>query len=291
MWMCLQPASMLDWQMIRLGTSAFTAAGWEGSFYPAGMKPADYLSHYATRFDSVELDNTFYRSPAKSVVEGWDRKTPEGFIFAAKVPQVITHEKMLVDCDAEFAEFIETMDLLGKKLGPLLFQFGYFNKSVFPGVNDFLARLRPFLKKLPKDHKFAVEIRNKNWLVPQFVDALRESGVALALIDQSWMPRPARWFDNIDPITADFTYVRWLGDRKDIEGQTKVWDKVILDRQAELSQWADVLAKVYKRKVPIYAYANNHYAGHGPATVEMFRGLLNARSIDVKPTGPVDVLF
>jgi uncharacterized protein YecE (DUF72 family) len=61
--------------------------------------------------------------------------------------------------------------------------------------------------------------------------------------------------------------VRWLGDRKDIQGQTKVWDKVILDRQAELSEWADILAKVYKKKVPIYAYANNHYAGHGPATV------------------------
>jgi len=81
-------------------------------------------------------------------------------------------------------------------------------------VNDFLARLRPFLKRLPKDHKFAVEIRNKNWLVPQFVETLRERGVALALIDQSWTPRPSQWFEKFDPITADFTYVRWLGDRK-----------------------------------------------------------------------------
>ena len=75
------------------------------------------------------------------------------------------------------------------------------------------ARLRPFLKKLPKDHKFALEIRNKNWLVPQFVETLRERGVALALIDQSWMPRPAQRFEKFDPITADFAYVRWLGDR------------------------------------------------------------------------------
>jgi uncharacterized protein YecE (DUF72 family) len=65
------------------------------------------------------------------------------------------------------------IDLLGEKLGPLLLQFGYFNKAAFPGVNDFLVRLRPFLKKLPKDHKFALEIRNKNWLVPQFLDALQ----------------------------------------------------------------------------------------------------------------------
>jgi len=172
------------------------------------------------------------------------------------------------------------MDLLGKKLGPLLFQFGYFNKNAFPGVNDFLARLRPFLKKLPADHKFVLEIRNKNWLVPQFIDALRERGVALALIDQSWMPRPAQWFEKLDPITAGFTYVRWLGDRKAIEEQTKVWDKLIVDRRAELTEWADILGKVRKRKIQIFAYANNHYAGHGPATVEMFRGLLQARSVD-----------
>ena len=270
----------MDQPMIRLGTSAFTAAGWEGSFYPEGMKPADYLSYYAKHFNSVELDNTFYRAPSKTVVEGWARKTPEDFVFAAKVPQVITHDKVLVDCDGEFQQFVETMDLLGKKLGPLLFQFGYFNKKAFPGVNDFLARLRPFLNKLPADHKFAVEIRNKNWLVPQFTDALRERGVALALIDQSWMPRPAQWFEKLDPITAGFTYVRWLGDRKAIEEQTKVWDKVIVDRRAELTEWADILGKVRKRKIQIFAYANNHYAGHGPATVEMFRGLLQARSVD-----------
>jgi len=271
----------MDQPMIRLGTSAFTAAGWEGSFYPEGMKPADYLSHYAKHFNSVELDNTFYRAPSKSTVEGWARKTPDSFVFSAKVPKIITHEKVLVGCDAEFRQFVETMDLLGKKLGPLLFQFGYFNKNAFPGVNDFLARLRPFLKKLPTDHKFALEIRNKNWLVPQFTDALRERGVALALIDQSWMPRPAQWFEKLDPITAGFTYVRWLGDRKAIEEQTKVWDKLIVDRRAELTEWADILGKVRKRKIQIFAYANNHYAGYGPATVEMFRSLLQAiRKLD-----------
>jgi uncharacterized protein YecE (DUF72 family) len=270
----------MDQPNIRLGTSAFTAAGWEGSFYPEGMKPADYLSYYAKYFNSVELDNTFYRAPSKTTVEGWARKTPEGFVFAAKVPQAITHEKVLVDCDAEFEQFEETMELLGKKLGPLLFQFGYFNKNVFAGLKDFLARLRPFLKKLPKDHKFAVEIRNKNWLVPQFADALREHGIALAMIDQSWMPRPAQWFEKFDPITADFAYVRWLGDRKGIEEQTKIWNKVIVDRRAELSEWAEILGKVRKRKIQIFAYANNHYAGYAPATVEMFRGLFQAHSVD-----------
>jgi uncharacterized protein YecE (DUF72 family) len=256
-----------------IGTSAFTAAGWEHSFYPRGVRPAEYLSFYATRFNSVEVDSTFYRPPSRTTVQGWDRKTPEGFIFAAKVPQIITHEKVLVDCDSEFKEFVETMDLLGHKLGPLLLQFGYFSNAAFAGLNDFLARLGPFLKKLPKDHQFAVEIRNKNWLVPQFLELLRSHGVALALIDQLRMPGPTGWFENFDPITADFTYVRFLGDRGAIEKQTKVWDRVIVDRQAELSDWAGVLGRVFKRAVPIYCYANNHYAGYSPATVEMFRNL------------------
>ena len=258
---------------IRLGTSAFTAAGWPGTFYPDGLPEREYLTYYATRFDTVEVDSTFYRTPALTTVKGWYSKTPEGFLFAAKIPQRITHEKVLVDCEEELSEFLKVMDALGEKLGPLLFQFGYFNKKTFTGVNDFLARLVPFLKKLPKDHKFAVEIRNKSWLVPQFIEVLRERGIALALIDQAWMPRAAQWFEKFDPITADFTYVRWLGDRKGIEVQTKVWDKIIVDRRGELAEWVEVLKTVHERKIQILAFANNHFAGFGPGTVQEFRDL------------------
>ena len=253
-----------------IGTSAFTAAGWEGTFYPDGTKPADFLRVYAQHFNAVEVDSTFYRIPSLPTVKGWYEKTPKGFIFAAKIPQVITQEKVLVDCDDDMAQFMKVMDALGEKLGPLLFQFGYFNKKAFVGVNDFLARLRPFLKKLPKGHRFAVEIRNKNWLVPQFVETLRERGAALTLIDQAWMPRPAQWFEKLDPITADFTYVRWLGDRKGIEEQTKTWDRVIVDRSTDLAEWVEVLKTVHKRKIQILAFANNHYAGFGPGTVKLF---------------------
>jgi len=120
-----------------MGTSAFTANGWRGTFYPSGLKPSDYLSFYATRFDTVEVDSTFYGTPSVSTVKAWNAKTPPGFVFAAKVPQVITHKKVLVDCDAEFKEFIGLMDNLGDKLGPLLLQFGFFNTTVFRGVNDY----------------------------------------------------------------------------------------------------------------------------------------------------------
>ena len=271
---------------IHLGTSAFTAAGWEGSFYPAGMKPADYLTYYATKFDTVEVDSTFYRTPSASTVRGWYAKTPKDFIFALKVPQEITHGKVLHDCDAEFKAFLSAADLLGEKLGPLLFQFGYFNQKAFPGLDEFLARLLPFLKKLPSGYKFAVEIRNKNWLVPKFVDALRERCVALTLIDQSWMPRPAEWFKRFDPITADFTYIRWLGDRKGIEEKTKTWDKTIVDRASELQEWVKYCYLVQKRGITIYAYANNHFAGHAPATIAQFLKIWKKPGLATAPNVP-----
>jgi uncharacterized protein YecE (DUF72 family) len=262
---------------LRIGTSAFTAEGWAGSFYPAGLKPADYLTHYATQFDTVELDSTFYRTPPPAMVRGWYGKTPPGFVFAAKVPQVITHEKMLEDCGEELKTFLNAMDNLGEKLGPLLLQFPYFNKTKFVNAAAFISRLQPFLKKLPRGYRFAVEIRNKYWLVPALADALRENGVALALIDQSWMPPISEVVTKLDPITTDFTYIRWLGDRKGIEEQTKSWDKTIVDRRRELEAWVEACRKFLARRIAVFAFANNHYAGHAPATVRLFQQLLEKR--------------
>ena len=280
---------------IRVGTSAFTAAGWPGTFYPRNLKPGEYLSFYATRFDAVELDNTFYATPAVSTVKNWHAKTPPGFLFAAKVPQVITHEKVLVGCDEDLKNFLTAMDALREKLGPMLFQFGKFKSSEFKTQGEFLVRLKPFLQKLPKDYRFAVEIRNKDWLDLRFVDLLREHGVALALIDQSWMPRPWELKNNLDLITADFTYVRWLGDRKGIEEKTQTWDKVIVDRQGELFEWVNLLKKVHERRIMILAFANNHYAGNGPATVELFRSLWGPEMLskvkEPRQTGQQSSLF
>jgi uncharacterized protein YecE (DUF72 family) len=255
---------------IRIGTSAFTARGWEGTFYPKGIQAREQLTYYATQFDAVELDNTFYRTPAISTVQGWYAKTPPGFLFAAKVPQVITHEKVLVDCEEDLKAFLKAMDELKEKLGPLLLQFGYFSESKFRNGAEFLARLKPFLKGLPKGYQFAVEIRNKYWLDARFADLLREHGVALALIDQDWMPRPWEMKEKFDLITGDFTYVRWLGDRKGIEEQTPTWDKTIINRGAEIREWVRILQSVVARGVKAFAWANNHYAGHAPATVKLF---------------------
>src|ERR1700740_3232525 len=94
---------------IPLGTSSFTAAGWSGSFYPKGLKSAEYLAYYAEHFNTVEIDSTFYACPSPSTVKGWAQKTPDDFIFSVKVPQTITHVKVLVGCNAEIEQFVQTI--------------------------------------------------------------------------------------------------------------------------------------------------------------------------------------
>jgi uncharacterized protein YecE (DUF72 family) len=261
---------MKEHTAIRLGTSAFTAAGWPGTFYPKGLPTGQYLSHYAQQFDTVEVDSTFYRIPSDSTVRNWYARTPEGFLFAAKAPQTITHELALLDCEVELKKFLTAMEMLREKLGPILFQFPYFNRVAFPTVEDFLERLAPFLAGLPRGRRFAVELRNKNWLGSKLYDVLRNHNTALALIDHPWMPRPKEWIARGDPITSDFTYIRWLGDRKDIEERTKSWDKVIVDRQQELEEWVEACQNFNQRNIAIFGFANNHYAGHAPATVRLF---------------------
>ncbi len=168
--------------LLRIGTSAFTASGWEGSFYPAGLAQKDFLSYYAMQFDAVEVDSTFYRIPSVSMVKNWYAR-------------------------------LRATDALEEKRGPILLQFPYFNRKAFADAAAFLARLKPFLEQLPPGPRFSVEVRNKNWLGQELYDLLRKHRVALALIDHPWMPRPQEWFARGDALTADFTYVRWLGDR------------------------------------------------------------------------------
>src|SRR6516162_4849644 len=233
------------------------------------MRPADYLSFYSEHFPAVEVDSTFYACPSLQTVRNWAARTPEGFTFAVKVPQAITHEKVLTGCDAELTEFLKTMDLLGAKLGPVVFQFPFFGRSAFEDRHEFLDRLVPFLGKLPNSYKFAIEVRNQNWLDAEFANLLREHSIALVLQDRCWMPSPSEL--KFDPITAGWTYIRWLGDRRASELRTTTWDKTIVDRSAELSSWVDFCYPVRKRGVRIYDFSNNHFSGHSPATIKQFR--------------------
>ena len=266
--------SSLDYPQIpnlRLGTSSWSSQDWVGVFYPAGTAPADFISEYAKHFDTVEVDSTFYRTPSPAMVRNWAARTPDGFLVAAKFPQVITHERVLVDCASEVSEFLKAMDLLGDKLGPLLIQFPYFNKQAFPQPHDFLLRLSNFLEQLPNDRAFAVELRNKYWINDRFLDLLRARNVALALIDHPWMTPVEQLVTGQDVVTANFAYLRWLGDRKGIEERTQRWDKIIIDRTREMETWIPIIRALLKRGINILGFFNNHYAGFAPGSIKLFR--------------------
>jgi uncharacterized protein YecE (DUF72 family) len=255
---------------LRLGTSSWSSEDWVGPFYPPGSTPADFLSVYAQHFDTVEVDSTYYRIPSESMVRNWRARTPPGFAFAAKFPQVITHEKVLRNCREELADFLRTMSLLEDRLGPLLLQFPYFNKQAFARPEDFLAHLTPFLEALPGGFQYALEVRNKYWVNARLLDILRKRRVALALIDHPWMTPISQLVSKLDVVTADFAYVRWLGDRKGIEEKTTQWDRIIIDRESEMRTWIPVVRQLLKRGIQVMGYFNNHYAGFGPGSIELF---------------------
>ena len=159
-----------------MGTSGYSYKPWKGRFYPEKLKDADMLAFYATRFPTVEINNTFYRMPAVALLERWARETSAGFTFVLKAPQRITHQKRLGDVAADLAYFLETARALGDKLGPVLYQLP-------PYMKKDLDRLRAFLARLPSDPPAAFEFRHASWFDDEVLTLLREHGRALCVAD------------------------------------------------------------------------------------------------------------
>ena len=259
---------------ILIGCSGWSYPDWEGVFYPHGLHSSEALSYYADRFTIVEVDSTFYRPPTKGMVRSWVDRTPSEFRFALKVPRVITHEKLLKDCEVEVEEFVSSILGLGEKLSCALLQMGYFNRSAFGTQSEFLKVLDSFLARWPLGQiPLAVEVRNARWINTDLASVLTSHGAALTLTEQSWMPTPRQVADQLDPLTGPFAFIRLLGDRQGIERVTTTWDRIVLDRSAELFETAGVI-KDLAHHAPVYVFANNHYAGHSPETVRQLRRFL-----------------
>ena len=270
-------AAVAELETLFTGSCSFTASGWERSFYPPGTRSSGYLGFYSRQYRTVEVDATFYGVPAEKTVQSWFEQTPDDFVFACKVPQVITHEACLVDCDELFRSFLNVMSGLEHKLGPLLLQFPYFSRKTFDGPAEFLRRLEGFLPKLPGEFRFALEIRNKAWVTPEFLGLLRKHKVAFALIDHPYMSRPAELLSRFDAITSDFAYIRLLGDRYAIEKLSKTWDHTLIDRRRELAEWSGVVEQLLAREMKVYTYVNNHFEGFSPDTLREFMEMLRRR--------------
>jgi uncharacterized protein YecE (DUF72 family) len=270
-----------------LGTSSWSEKAWKGVFYPPGLPPGEQLTYYATRHDTVEADVTYYRVPDENLVRGWDRKTPPGFRLSAKFPRSIVHggdgprpdPERVLELDRvgdDLREFLRSMSLLGEKRGPLVLQFPYFDQQVFPALGPFLQRLATFLDALPLGPRYAVEVRNKAWVGVPLLECLRERNVAFVLVDLAYLPHPSVFARRYDLVTADFAYARLIGDRKRVDSRTDTLDHVVLDQGRRLEAWSRTLADLLQRVPEVHCYANNHFAGYAPATVDDLAGRLAA---------------
>ncbi len=271
-----------------VGTSSWSSRDWCGVFYPESIDAAEMIRTYADRFPTVEIDATWYRMPSIGMADAWKSKTPDGFVFTAKVPRIITHEKYLEDCKSELKEFVSVMSRLEGKLGPLLLQFPYIAKGWDPDEYDtgadFIERLRRFTGLLPKDFKWAVEIRNAKWIRVPLLDVLRRHGISLVFVDYYTMDPLYKLAHRREVFTAPFVYVRFLGNRKKIEEAVKKarrenrrsrdWESLIVDRTEQMKLWVPPLLELAKSDVPTYVYFNNHYAGYAPGSVELFGRLV-----------------
>lgn len=251
---------------IYIGTSGWSYKEWAGNFYPDKMKPADYLGYYAERFNTVEIDSTFYRIPTKSMIENWYNSVPADFKFSAKFPQSITHDSDLTGIEDILSQFIKTISLLEEKLGILLLQFPYSFKP------EMTSNLNQFIKLLPSGLNYVIEIRNRKWLDEKFYDMLRKNSIGLALLDHPWMPKP-------QVVTSRVLYIRFLGDRQKIPDD---FTHEHIDRGKELSEWERMIRVLEEKVDDFYGYFNNHYSGHSPTTASRFIKIIEERYGDVK---------
>lgn len=248
------------------GTAGWSYKDWVGPFYPRGTAADRYLEFYAQQYAGVEVDSTYYRTPTPAMVAGWDAATPPSFVFSPKMVGTVTHEAFLVDCDDEARRHVEVLSALGSKLGPVILQFPYFRKAEGITLDVLLQRLLPFLERLPVGVRYGVEVRNKPFLKPKLLTELRDRKVGLVLVDHIWMPTPADYLAIEGIFTADFVPLRLIGDRHGIEKITKHWDKVVVDQRARVRAWSEVVRRALRAGHDVNAFANNHYAGHGPTT-------------------------
>ena len=265
---------------LRLGTQGWNYPAWVGPFYPAGTRPVHFLRTFTRAFDAVEIDSTFYAIPPVSTVRGWASRTPPEFTFTCKLPREITHEKRFVDAIDVLHAFTDRMRELGPRLGPILIQCG---PDFSPSEMDAFAA---FLPALPPDLRFAVEFRQASWVRKGTLALLRRHGVALALSDGRWIPR--EWLLKLcEQPTADFAYLRWMGpDRAIVD-----YSRLQVDRSAELDAWSRMIPVLQAHAREVFGFVNNHFAGHGPASVRMLQERLGLPTVDPQSIGDQPSLF
>jgi uncharacterized protein YecE (DUF72 family) len=225
--------------VIRIGTSGWHYKHWRGPFYPENLPASRYLQYYQQHFDTVEINNSFYKLPNPSTLENWRDSAPAGFLFAVKASRFITHNKKLKNAQGSFDLFFERVRVLGKKMGPILFQLP-------PHWGPDPSRLDQFLAGLPRRLQCAFELRNPEWFIPEVEAVLKKRRAAFCIYDIGGRQSPKT-------ITADFVYVRLHGPGGPYQGSYS--DKALAEWARDFRRWE------YEGR-DVYCYFDNDQAGY-----------------------------
>jgi uncharacterized protein YecE (DUF72 family) len=227
------------------GTSGWSYKEWVGPFYPSTKK---MFSHYVQFFSTAEINSTFYKYPSRATIYGLDRSSSGNFVFSAKLPRLITHEKRLIPdrmVKTDLLMFLELLEpLMARgKLGCILIQL----PPSFAYESD-LENLKAFFEMLPEEYEFAAEFRNHSWMRNETWSLLKKHNVAYCIVDEPLLPPEVH-------VTADFAYFRWHGKG------SKIWYDYHYGAD-ELSEWVPKIEKTQEKVNKVYGYFNNHFHGY-----------------------------
>jgi uncharacterized protein YecE (DUF72 family) len=238
---------------VRVGCSGWNYRHWRGSFYPAGVPVARWLEHYASVFDTVEVNATFYRLAKRPAVQRWVGQTPAGFVLAVKASRYLTHVRRLTDLDRGLERLYEPLQPLvdAARLGPVLWQL----PPTFRRDDD---RLDLLLNRLPPG-RHAVEFRHRTWFDPAVYERLAAHGVALVGAHRRGLDLP------LDVLTADFAYLRFHYGERGHRGNYS---------RTELAEWAERVRALRDGGLDVYAYFNNDWETFAPRNALLLRAAL-----------------
>jgi uncharacterized protein YecE (DUF72 family) len=237
---------------IRIGCSGWSYPHWRKRFYPEKLPAREHFAFYAQHFNTVELNNSFYRQPPRERFEAWREQAPSGFLFAVKGSRYVTHIKRLAVEKKSVDLVVDAARGLGAKLGPILFQLQ-------ANFHADLERLERFVGMLPTDVRFTLEFRHDSWLVPAVIESLRAHRIALTIPDHPKMPKAFE-------VTSDFTYIRMHLPPKGLG-----YGKRALD------PWADRIVEWRRGGLDVFVYFNNDMEGHAIKDAQRLTALVDAK--------------
>jgi len=245
---------------IRIGTSGYHYKHWVGTFYPPKTPASKMLDYYVRHFDSLELNNSFYRLPSIEAFEAWRDATPKNFVFAVKASRFITHNKKLTDPENALDNILPRAEHLGKKLGPVLFQLP-------PHWKVNIDRLKALLEILPREHRYTFEFRELSWITPEINHLLERYNAAFCIYELAGYHSPLE-------ITADFAYVRLHGPTAGrYQGSYS---------HAQLRAWARRIEEWSARMKAVYIYFDNDQAGYAAQNALELKRMVFDRTHETK---------